>query len=128
MNFEFSDEQLSIADLAHQILSDHCTQERLRAVEKSDGPRFDNELWNEVAQAGLVGVAVPEGLGGGDQGFFELALIIEQIGRTAAPIPFIETTVLGALPIAQFGTEAQQQALLPRVAARLGPRAVIRGV
>jgi len=116
MNFEFSDEQQSIADLAHQILSDHCTQERLRAVEKSDGPRFDRELWNEVAQAGLVGVSIPEALGGGDQGFFELALIIEQVGRTAAPIPFIETTVLGALPVAQFGNDAQKAAILPQVA------------
>ena len=116
MDFSFTDEQQSIADLAQQILRDACTQERLKAAEKSDGPRFDRELWNDVSQAGLVGVAIPEDCGGGGLGFFELALIIEQIGRTTAPIPFIETSVLGALPIAQFGSEAQKNALLPKVA------------
>jgi alkylation response protein AidB-like acyl-CoA dehydrogenase len=116
MEFSFTDEQQSIADLAQQILRDACTQERLKAAEQSDGPRFDRDLWNEVAQAGLVGIAIPEACGGGGLSFFELALVIEQVGRTSAPIPFIETAVLGALPIAEFGTEAQKNALLPKVA------------
>jgi alkylation response protein AidB-like acyl-CoA dehydrogenase len=116
MNFSISDEQQSIAGLAHQILADRCSQERMRALETGDGPRFDPQLWEEVAKAGLVGIAVPESYGGGDLGFFELALIIEQVGRTTAPIPYLETTVLGALPIARFGSEAQKQALLPKAA------------
>jgi len=116
MDFSFSDEQRSIGDLAHQILADACTQERLRALEKSDGPRFDRELWDAVAKAGLVGLAIPEEFGGGGLGFFELALVIEQVGRTTAPIPFAETTVLGALPIARFGTEEQKRELLPQAA------------
>jgi alkylation response protein AidB-like acyl-CoA dehydrogenase len=117
MDFSFSDEQQSISDLAHQILTDKCTQERLREIEAGDGPRFDRELWDEIARAGLVGVAIPEEFGGGGLGFFELALIVEQVGRTTAPIPFIETAVLGALPVARFGTAEQKRELLPRVAA-----------
>jgi len=116
MDFSFTDEQQSIADLAHQILADNCTQERLRAAEKSDGPRFDRELWQEVAKSGLLGIAIPEEFGGGGLGFFELALIVEQVGRTTAPIPFIETAILGALPVAHFGSDAQKRALLPQVA------------
>jgi acyl-CoA dehydrogenase len=116
MEFSFTDEQQSIADLAQQILRDACTQERLKAAEQGDGPRFDRELWNEVAQAGLVGIAIPEACGGGGLSFFELALVIEQVGRTSAPIPFIETAVLGALAIAEFGSDAQKNALLPKVA------------
>jgi alkylation response protein AidB-like acyl-CoA dehydrogenase len=116
MNFSISDEQQSVADLAHQILTDRCTQERLRSIETGDGPRFDPELWEEVAQAGLVGIAIPDEFGGGGLGFFELALTVEQVGRSTAPIPYIETTVLGALPIARFGSEAQKQALLPKAA------------
>jgi alkylation response protein AidB-like acyl-CoA dehydrogenase len=116
MDFSFTDEQQSIIDLAHQILADACTQERLRAIETSGGPRFDRELWDEVAKAGLVGVAIPEEFDGGGLGFFELALIIEQVGRTTAPIPFIETTVLGALPIARFGSAEQKRELLPKAA------------
>ncbi|MFQ5415435.1 MAG: acyl-CoA dehydrogenase family protein, partial [Myxococcota bacterium] len=44
------------------------------------------------------------------------ALVIEQVGRTTAPIPFIETTVLGALPVARFGSDEHKRDLLPRVA------------
>ena len=116
MDFSFSDEQQSIAELAHRVLADHCTKERLRAVERSDGPRFDAELWKQVAETGLVGIAIPEEFGGGGLSFFEIALIVEQIGRTTAPIPFIETTVLGALPLARFGSDAQKRAWLPKAA------------
>ena len=116
MDFSFSDEQQSIAELAHQVLADHCTQERLRATEKRDGPRFDAELWQQVADTGLAGIAVPEEFGGGGLGFFEIALIVEQLGRTTAPIPFIETAVLGGLPVARFGSDAQKRAWLPKAA------------
>ena len=93
MDFSFTDEQQSIIDLAHQILADACTQERLRAIETSGGPRFDRELWDEVAKAGLVGVAIPEEFDGGGLGFFELALIIEQVGRTTAPMRSMEMPI-----------------------------------
>jgi alkylation response protein AidB-like acyl-CoA dehydrogenase len=116
MDFEFSDEQQSIADLARQILRDGCTKERLKAVEQGNGPRFDRALWNDVAASGLVGLAIPERHGGGGLGFFELSLVIEQVGRSAAPIPFLESTVLAALPIAEFGSDAQQTELLPKIA------------
>jgi alkylation response protein AidB-like acyl-CoA dehydrogenase len=116
MDFSLSDEQEAMAGLARQIFTDKATPERMTALEKSGGPRFDRELWSEAAKAGLVGIAVPEDLGGAGMGFFELALIAEQLGITVAPIPFIETAVLGALPIEHFGSDAQKQEILPRVA------------
>jgi len=116
MDFSFNDEQEAIAGLAKQILSDKATLERMTALEKGAGPRFDEDLWAEMATAGLVGIAVPEQQGGAGLGFLELALIVEQVGATAAPVPFIETTIMAALPIAEFGTEVQKEAWLPRVA------------
>ena len=116
MDFSLSEDQQAIAELATQILSDKSTHERQREVEQAGGPRFDRELWQEVAKAGLLGIAVPETHGGAGLGFLELAAILEQVGRRTAPVPFYETTVLGALPIAQFGDEAQQAHWLPRVA------------
>jgi alkylation response protein AidB-like acyl-CoA dehydrogenase len=116
MDFSLSDEQQAIAALAKQILGDGASHERLRAIERGGGPRFDAELWRRLAEAGLVGVAIPEAHGGGGLGFVELMLVLEEIGRRAAPVPYVETTVLGALPIAAFGTPAQRSALLPAVA------------
>jgi len=116
MDFSLSDEQQAITALAKQILGDGATHERLRSIERGGGPRFDPELWRKLAQAGLVGVAIPEAQGGGGLGFVELMLVLEEIGRRAAPVPYLETAVLGALPIAAFGSAAQRAALLPAVA------------
>lgn len=115
MDFSFDPEQQATAELAGQILRDGATMERMRALEQGDGPRFDRDLWQKLAEAGLVGVAVDETYGGAGLGFLELALVSEQVGRTTAPVPFIETAVLGALPLQHFGSDAQKQAWLPGV-------------
>lgn len=117
MDFSYSEEQQAIFDLASQILKDGTAQERLRQIEDGEGPRFDPELWARVGEAGLVGVGIPAAYDGGGLGFLEVAGVMEHIGRTTAPIPFFETAVLGALAIADFGSETMKQAVLPDVAA-----------
>jgi alkylation response protein AidB-like acyl-CoA dehydrogenase len=116
VDFSLSDDQQAIADLAKKILDDLASNERMRALEKSGAVRFDRELWKALAEAGLLATAVPEEHGGAGLGFLELAAILEQVGRHAAPVPLYETLVLGALPLAAFGGAAQQAAWLPRVA------------
>jgi alkylation response protein AidB-like acyl-CoA dehydrogenase len=115
MDFSYTDEQQAIIDLARRLFGERSTHERQKAIERAAGPRFDPELWGEAAKAGLLGIAVPERFGGAGLGFLELSAIIEQVGRTTAPIPLLETTVLGALPIAEFGADHLRAAILPRV-------------
>jgi alkylation response protein AidB-like acyl-CoA dehydrogenase len=115
MDFDLSEEQQAFSELAGRILGDGAPPERQREIEQRDGPRFDAALWKELARAGILGIAIPESAGGAGQTFFELAGVIEQVGRHTAPVPVIETLVLGALPIARFGSEAQRQAILPGV-------------
>ena len=117
MDFSFSDDQQQVAELARKILAERASHERQRALERAGTPRFDRELWRELAQAGLVGIALPEAYGGGGLGFLELALVLEESGRRTAPVPLLETALLGALPIAEFGSDEQKRTLLPRVAA-----------
>ena len=116
MDFSYSDDQQAAIELARQILSDACTPQRLRAVELTGGPRFDRELWARLAEAGLVAAGVPEAQGGAGLRFLVVAGIVEQVGRTAAPVPLLETSVLGALPLAEFAGPALREAWLPRVA------------
>ncbi len=120
MDFRYSDDQAAVIELARQILDDHCTQEALRATEKSGGPRFDRVLWKKLVEAGLVGAAIPERFGGAELGFLELAAVLEHVGRTTAPVPLLEVSALGALPLVQFGSDAQKEAWLPRIAGRSG--------
>src|SRR5262245_4451391 len=116
MDFAFTEEQEAIRALAGEILAAEMTQERLRAAEREPG-WLDVALWKKVAEANLLGVAIPERFGGMGMGMVELCVLLEQVGRAVAPGPWLATLVHGALPLAAFGTDAQQQAWLPRVAA-----------
>lgn len=116
MDFSWSDEQQAIADLAGRVLAEGASHERQRELEQGDGPRFDRALWRQLAGTGLLGTAVPEAFGGTGLGFLELTAILEQAGRHAAPAPLLETLVLGALPVARFGSEALRREVLPAVA------------
>jgi alkylation response protein AidB-like acyl-CoA dehydrogenase len=116
VDFSFSEEQDDLKGLAEQVLQGELTIERLKEVEGGDD-NFDRELWTKLADAGVLGIAIPEAHGGGGLGFLEAALVLEQVGRTVAPVPYYATAVLGALPIAKFGSEELQAAVLPGVAA-----------
>jgi alkylation response protein AidB-like acyl-CoA dehydrogenase len=114
MDFAISEEQTALRDLAGQILSEQLPTERLRDIDASDD-WFAPDTWAELAKADLLGLSLPEANGGGGYGFFELALVLEQVGRNVAPLPVLSTLVLGALPIAEFGSADQQAAYLPGV-------------
>jgi hypothetical protein len=115
MDFHYSDEQQTIRDLARGILDAEATQERLRAAERT-ADWLDDALWRQLASANLLGIAIPEKLGGMGMGFLELCVLLEELGRAAAPNAAFAALVLGALPLAQFGSAAQQARWLPRVA------------
>jgi alkylation response protein AidB-like acyl-CoA dehydrogenase len=110
MDFRWSEEQQALRGLALQIIGDHATHERQKEIEATP-ERFDRALWGKLATADLLGVAVPEESGGGGLGLVELCLLLESVGRHCAPIPAWPTLVLGALPLAEFGTPAQRQIL-----------------
>jgi len=116
MDFSLSEEQQAAADLAARIFDDQLTSERFRAVD-AEPDRFDRAVWSALAHAGLLGLSLPAAYGGAGLGFLETALVLEQAGRAAAPVPLLATVVLGALPVARFGSPTQQAAVLPAVIA-----------
>jgi alkylation response protein AidB-like acyl-CoA dehydrogenase len=117
VNFDLTDEQQATIDVAAKLLGDKATPDAIRAVEQADDLRFDRELWAAMADAGLLGIAVPAEHGGAGLGMVELALVLEEVGRRAAPVPALATLALGALPVARWGTDEQRAALLPGLAA-----------
>src|SRR3990172_3299584 len=115
MDFRFSDDQLALRDLTREILAKEVTPERLRAAESSsDG--VDRALWETLARANLLGLAVPESMGGSGLGLLELCLLLAEVGRSVAPIPTLESLVLAGLPLVELGTETQRERWLPRLA------------
>lgn len=110
MDFTLTEEQQDLRDLARQILGDRMTLTHLRELDASE-ERFDRDTWAEFAKANLLGVALPEDVGGLGFGFLELCLILVEQGRTVAPLPLLHTLVSAALPIAEFGTPEQRKEL-----------------
>ncbi len=108
MNFDYTEEQQAVIELARKILEDQATNERLKELESSEAG-WDEVLWRTLADSNLLGTAVPEAQGGSDMGFLALCLLLQEVGRAVAPIPAFPALVLGALPLARFGSEAQKE-------------------
>ena len=116
MNFELSEEQEAAQDLSRQILADASSFDRLREVERDEnGPGFDRELWGQLAESNLIGLALPEEYGGQGFDFFSLCLVLEQAGKNLTPVPLMETIVYTALPIENFGSEMLKKDVLNKV-------------
>ncbi len=108
MDFTLDETQEDLRRLARSIFDERVTLPRLREVEESD-EGIDRDLWAELAKADLLGVALPEEVGGSGHGIMELCVLMEEVGRRVAPIPLMSTIGLGALPIARFGTTEQKK-------------------
>lgn len=118
MDFSFSEEQTAVRELARQIFGDACAHEHLAALERDpNGDGVDRDLLRSLAEANLLGVALPEKVGGSDYGLAALLILLEEAGRHLAPVPLLATLVNGAQAIARFGSDAQRSRFLPGVIA-----------
>lgn len=115
MDFLFTEDQVAIRDLANQIFGDRATDEFMLAFSRS-GETYDEQLWNTLAEQGLLGICIPEEFGGTGLGFIELCSILEEQGRRVAPTPIFSSLVLGGLPIEKFANTAQKQKWLSALA------------
>jgi len=115
MEFTFTPEQDEAAALAAKILGAEVTVARQREVEARGG-RFDGDLWQILAEAGLLGLHVPGQYGGAGLGLIELARVLVEVGRVVAPVPLAGHGAAGGV-LAACGTPEQQRAWLPGAAA-----------
>ncbi len=115
MDFELSEEQQAIRDLAAQVLGDMSSNERLKAL-AADGDLVDRRAWAALASTGVVGASLPEAYGGLGLDFLATAVALEEAGRFASPVPLLTTVVMSAMPVAAFGTPEQREAWLPGIA------------
>lgn len=114
MDFTFTDAQEAVAATAASLFGGWVDPERVAEVEGTED-RMDRPLWKALADADLLGLAVPEPAGGQGLGLVELCLLLQAQGRCLAPVPLWSTLLLGALPIARFGSDRQVARFLPPV-------------
>ncbi|WTW94119.1 acyl-CoA/acyl-ACP dehydrogenase [Streptomycetaceae bacterium NBC_01309] len=117
MDFAYTEEQQDLVGLVRQILTERVTHESLTALEAKvtgeGAPRFDRELWAELGKANILGISLPEEHGGSGLGVLEQLLVLEEIGRTLAPVPVYASVSVAAAAIAAHGTDEQKAAWLP---------------
>lgn len=129
MNFDFSGEQNQLRDEVRRFLSDACTTKQVRAVLEGK-QTYASDLWQGLADLGMLGVAIPEAYGGTGAGSLELCIVAEELGRALAPIPYSSTVYLASDLLLHHGSEAQKQTWLPQIAAgkAIGTVALIESI
>lgn len=116
MALVLTEEQSMLRDSARGLISDKAPVSHLRGLRDSkDATGFSRELWKAFAEMGFTGLLVPENFGGSGLGAVEAGVVMEEIGRTLMPSPFLATAVLAASALTRGGSDAQKAALLPKI-------------
>jgi alkylation response protein AidB-like acyl-CoA dehydrogenase len=115
MDFGFSDEQDMLRQIARDFLAENCPMTVVREM-MEDERGYSPELWNKMAELGWLGLAFPEAYGGQELGFVDLTVILEEMGATLLPSPFLSSVVLAGQTLLIGGSEDQKQTYLPKIA------------
>jgi alkylation response protein AidB-like acyl-CoA dehydrogenase len=105
--FDLTDEQQAIKSTAHDFLAARYGSERIRALAETE-QGFEQADWQEMAELGWPGLALPEEWGGQGLGIVDLAVLFEEMGYAVAPSPLLSTTYVG-LALALCGSEDQRE-------------------
>jgi len=117
MALVLTEEQSMLRDSARGLISDKAPVSHLRSLrDTKDATGFSRELWKAFAEMGFTGLLVPENFGGSGLGCVEAGVVMEEIGRTLMPSPFLATAVLAASALTRGGSDAQKAAHLPKIA------------
>ena len=116
MEIFLSESQQMLKNSAREFLQRECPKELVRAMEKDERGN-PPELWRKLAELGWLGWSFPIENGGSGGDFFDLSLLVEELGFAATPTPFFSSVVMGGLLLLEAGSEEQKHALLPRIAA-----------
>jgi alkylation response protein AidB-like acyl-CoA dehydrogenase len=114
MDFEFSDDQASLRDAVARWVDKGFGFERRHALAKAGGT--SREVLNELAELGLMGLAVPEAHGGMGFGPVEAMVVMEELGRGLVHAPYAAAALVTPHLLAA-APQAVQAQWLPRIAA-----------
>ncbi|GAB3237361.1 acyl-CoA dehydrogenase family protein [Mycolicibacterium hippocampi] len=87
LDYSLSEDHQALQAAYKNVFSTHCTIETVRAAEESG---FDESLWERLCAMGATTMALPESVGGDGATLVDLTLVAEEIGRSLAPVPWID--------------------------------------
>jgi acyl-CoA dehydrogenase len=117
MALVLNEEQSMLRDSARGLVSDKAPVAHLRKLrDTKDATGFSRDLWKTFAEMGFAGLLVPEDFGGSGLGAVEAGVVMEEIGRTLMPSPFLSTGVVAASALSRGGSAAQKSEYLTKLA------------
>jgi alkylation response protein AidB-like acyl-CoA dehydrogenase len=114
MDFSLTPEQELLQETLRGFVAKECPPQQVRKVFDGDRQAVP-ALWKRLVEMGVAGLVVPEAHGGAGLELLELALVAEELGRGAVPVPFLGHA-LATLALVHGGSPAQQAKWLPRLA------------
>jgi alkylation response protein AidB-like acyl-CoA dehydrogenase len=114
MDLGLSEDQEMLRKMARDFLANECPKTLVREMEEDD-KGYSPELWAKMAEQGWTGLPFPEKYGGVGYSFLDLAVLLEEMGRSCLPGPYFSTVVLAGGAILEAGSEEQKQKFLGEI-------------
>lgn len=116
MEFGFNEDQLAMAEAAERLFTDLCSDDKIKSLSNlRAASTMHRELWSQLAGLGILGIPFEEQFGGLGLTMIELCLVLEQQGRTVAPVPLISTVVEAGMTVQAGANPELKDALLPGI-------------
>jgi alkylation response protein AidB-like acyl-CoA dehydrogenase len=115
IDFDFTEDQRILRDVARNMLRSQCPMTLVRRImDIKEG--YSRELWSKIAEAGWLGLIIPNEFSGVGLTSLELAIILDEMERVVLQGPYIETAAIAPTLIMAAGTIEQKQRFLPEIA------------
>ena len=98
-DYSLSEDQTDLQSAYQKFFKANCSIDVVRAAEASG---FDKSLWERLCATGATSMALPESVGGDGATLLDLVLVAEEVGRSLAPVPWIDH-VCAARLLARLG-------------------------
>jgi len=99
----YSDTEEALRDSVRRLFADRCPPEAVAGIYDAASQDFSGVWHTLAAELGMAGLLVPEQLGGAGASAREAAVVMEEIGRAVAPVPFLSSAVLATVALLHAG-------------------------
>ncbi len=117
MDFAYDDEQLALRDAVRGLVGKTYADHEHRRETTKEAPGFDEKLWARMAEMGLLGLPFAEDDGGVGAGPVEIGIVCQELGRVAAPEPYLASVVMAGGLVAACGSPQQRAEVITPLAA-----------
>jgi alkylation response protein AidB-like acyl-CoA dehydrogenase len=117
MNFDLTEDQQLLVETVASFVKKQSPVSRFRGL-RDDALGYSRAVWLKLCEFGWLGAAFPESVGGSGGSFVDAMLILEQLGATLVPEPFLPALVAGRAMLRAGSAEQQQRWLEPLIGGR----------